>query len=78
MHGKEDERQVVTTYDIQKTLRTQLNYNLLPLGIGFICSWFFVSFSIRLTAEMFSMQRDAFFIMAVLYTISIIAITFLL
>ena len=49
MYGKEDERQIVTNKDIQKTLRTQLNWGLFPLIFsifsvlflmyGNICMW---------------------------------------
>lgn len=78
MYGKVDERQVVTTCDIQKTLRTQLNYNLLPILLGFFCSCLFIPNSIRLIAELFSMQQDSFFIMIVLYTIAFFVATLLI
>ena len=51
MYGKEDERQVVTTRDIQKTLRTQLNYNLPVLIIGVIFSLITIPFIFTLLAE---------------------------
>ena len=78
MYGKEDERQVLTTFDIQKTLRTQLYYNLLFILLGFFCSCLLVPNSIRLIAEFFTIKQDGFFIMAVLFAIVFFAVTLLI
>ena len=77
MYGKEDERQVVTTRDIQKTLRTQLNYNLPVLIIGVIFSLITIPFIFTLLAETIDTVGTYWFVPTLLYFIGYTALVLL-
>ncbi len=75
MFKKEDERQIVTTADIQRTLRTQLNYRLIILVCGAAVVFMFIPFMFELWAEAVSDSTDIFIIFSCcLYSLAFVLI----